>query len=273
MSTSSSSRDVPDGSVVTAGSAAISCRGLVKRYGEVMAVDALDLEVRAGECFGLLGPNGAGKTTTIEILQGLLAADAGVVQVLGLTWERHEDELRQRMGSQLQETKLAEKLTVRETLTLFRSFYRRGASPDQVMGVVQLTEKQNAWVSKLSGGQRQRVGVARALAARPRVMLMDEPFGALDAQTRIVVETEFLEIWQKLRKSVVFITHDIEEAVSLSDRVLVMTHRPGTIKCEISVDLPRPRDFYEIRFEKSFRDLARQVWEALRFEVDELATT
>ena len=202
---------------------AISCRGLVKRYGSLAAVDGLDLEVRAGECFGLLGPNGAGKTTTIEILQGLLAPDAGDVEVLGLTWRDHEDELRQRMGSQLQETKLAEKLTVRETLTLFRSFYQQGTSPDDVMELVQLTEKQNAWVTKLSGGQRQRLAVACALVCRPDILFLDEPTTGLDPQSR-------RQLWDVVLRfhegggSILLTTHYMEEAERLCDRVAVMDH-------------------------------------------------
>jgi len=203
--------------------AAISCRGLVKRYGTVVAVDGLDLEVRAGECFGLLGPNGAGKTTTIEILQGLLAPDSGDVRVLGLTWKHHEAELRQRMGSQLQETKLAEKLTVREMLTLFRSFYQRGASPDHVMEVVQLTEKQNAWVSKLSGGQRQRLAVACALVCQPDILFLDEPTTGLDPQSR----RQLWDVVLRFREgggTILLTTHYMEEAERLCDRVAVMDH-------------------------------------------------
>ncbi len=204
-------------------SAAISCRGLVKRYGDVVAVDGLDLRVKAGECFGLLGPNGAGKTTTIEVLQGLLAPDAGEVRVLGLDWARDEDELRQRLGSQLQETKLADKLTVRETLRLFRSFYRRGSSVDEVLEVVQLTEKRNAWVSKLSGGQRQRLAVACALVCQPDVLFLDEPTTGLDPQSR-------RQLWDVIVKfragggTILLTTHYMEEAERLCDRVAVMDH-------------------------------------------------
>ena len=207
----------------SARSAAISCRGLVKRYGAVVAVDGLDLEVGAGECFGLLGPNGAGKTTTIEILQGLLAPDAGEVLVLGLAWRHHEDELRQRMGSQLQETKLAEKLTVRETLTLFRSFYRRGTSPDEVMDLVQLTEKQDAWVNKLSGGQRQRLAVACALVCQPDILFLDEPTTGLDPQSRRQLWDVVLR-FREAGGTILLTTHYMEEAERLCDRVAVMDH-------------------------------------------------
>jgi len=204
-------------------SAAISCRGLVKRYADVVAVDALDLEVAAGECFGLLGPNGAGKTTTVEVLQGLLRSDEGEVRVLGLDWARDADALRQRLGSQLQETKLADKLTVRETLRLFRSFYRRGAEVDGVLEIVQLTEKRDAWVSKLSGGQRQRLAVACALVCQPDVLFLDEPTTGLDPQSR-------RQLWDVILKfragggTVLLTTHYMEEAERLCDRVAVMDH-------------------------------------------------
>jgi ABC-2 type transport system ATP-binding protein len=204
-------------------SSAISCRGLVKRYGSVIAVDHLDLEVQAGECFGLLGPNGAGKTTTIEILQGLLAADAGEVRVLGLTWEHDQDQLRQRMGSQLQETKLADKLTVRETLRLFQSFYQRGTPVDQVLEVVQLAEKKDSWVVKLSGGQRQRLAVACALVCQPDILFLDEPTTGLDPQSR-------RQLWDVISGfragggTVLITTHYMEEAERLCDRVAVMDY-------------------------------------------------
>src|SRR3989304_1750822 len=203
--------------------AGIYCRGLVTRCGGVVAVDGLDLEVRAGACFGLLGPNGAGKTTTIEILQGLLAPDAGEVLVLGLAWRRHEDELRQRMGSQLQETKLAEKLTVRETLPLLRSSYRRGTSPDEVMDLVQLTEKQDAWVNKLSGGQRQRLAVACALVCQPDILFLDEPTTGLDPQSRRQLWDVVLR-FREAGGTIPLPTHYMEEAERLCDRVAVMDH-------------------------------------------------
>src|ERR1041384_4145888 len=141
--------------------AAIQCRDLRKTYdGKVEAVRGLDLEIQTGECFGLLGPNGAGKTTTIEILEGLLEPDAGEVEILGLTWKAPDRELRQRLGVQLQETQLADKLTVEETLRLFRSFYHRGRTLDELLRIVELESKRRSWVAKLSGGQKQRLALA-----------------------------------------------------------------------------------------------------------------
>src|SRR3954464_5932721 len=135
----------------------LAVRGLRKRYGDVVAVDGLDLEIASGECFGLLGPNGAGKTTTVEICEGLTAPDEGDVAVLGRRWGTDEHELRERLGIQLQETQLAEKLTVAETVRLFRSFYARGRTIDEVIRLVQLDEKRDSRVGKLSGGQKQRL--------------------------------------------------------------------------------------------------------------------
>src|ERR1051326_3546358 len=140
---------------------AIRCRGLVKDYGSVRAVNGLDLEVRAGECFGLLGPNGAGKTTTVEVLEGLLPATSREVALLGCNWKTDGDSLRQRLGISLQETNLADKLTVEETLRLFRSFYRAGPEVAELLELVSLTDKRKSWSVKLSGGQKQRLAVGQ----------------------------------------------------------------------------------------------------------------
>jgi ABC-2 type transport system ATP-binding protein len=200
---------------------ALRCRGLVKRYEDVVAVDGLDIEVRRGQCFGLLGPNGAGKTTTIEILEGLLAADAGEVEVLGLRWDRDERELRQRLGIQLQETLLAEKLSVEETLQLFRSFYPRGPSLDELLALVELESKRAAWVGKLSGGQKQRLAVACALAGAPDLLFLDEPTTGLDPQSR-------RQLWALLERfragggTILLTTHYMDEAEVLCDRIAIV---------------------------------------------------
>lgn len=206
---------------MSGGGTAIRCRGLAKRYGDVVAVDGLDLEVRVGECFGLLGPNGAGKTTTVEILQGLTPADAGEVTILGMTWERDAAELRQRLGSQLQETKLAEKLTVKETLKLFRSFYRRGRSVEEVLEMVGLAEKRDTWVAKLSGGQRQRLAVGCALVCEPDILFLDEPTTGLDPQSRRQLWGVIAEFRER-GGTVLLTTHYMEEAERLCDRVAVI---------------------------------------------------
>jgi len=202
---------------------AIVCRGLEKHYGDVKAVDGLDLEVAAGECFGLLGPNGAGKTTTIEILEGLTAPDAGEVVILGRRWGSHERELRERLGISLQESRLTEKLTVAETLVLFRSFYLRGRDPEQLMADMSLEEKRDARVGKLSGGQRQRLAVACALAGDPELLFLDEPTTGLDPQSRLQL-WERIAAYKQAGRSVLLTTHYMEEAERLCDRVAVVDH-------------------------------------------------
>jgi ABC-2 type transport system ATP-binding protein len=204
-------------------SLAVQCENLIKHYGEVVAVDGLTLHVRRGECFGLLGPNGAGKTTTIEILEGILEPDSGEVVVLGMRWATHERELRQRLGIQLQETQLSEKLTVEETLRLFRSFYHRGRTVDDLLGIVELESKRRSWVGKLSGGQKQRLAVACALAGDPDLLFLDEPTTGLDPQSR-------RQLWDLLGRfrarggTVLLTTHYMDEAEMLCDRVAIVDH-------------------------------------------------
>ena len=203
---------------------AARCAGLVKRYPGVVAVDGLDLEVRRGECFGLLGPNGAGKTTTVEILEGLTPPDDGVVEVLGQRWGTRDDRLlRERLGIQLQETKLADKLTVAETVRLFRSFYRHGRPVDEVIALVSLDEKRNARVGKLSGGQKQRLALACALVSAPELMFLDEPTTGLDPQARRHV-WDVVETFRQGGGTVILTTHYMEEAARLCDRLAIVDH-------------------------------------------------
>jgi len=205
---------------------AILCKQLVKRYEgkpPVEAVRGLDLEVQQGECFGLLGPNGAGKTTTLEIIEGLLAATSGEVQVLGYRWGEHDREIRQRIGISLQETRLADKLSVHETVTMFRSFYPMGLTPDEAIGRVSLEEKAEAWVSKLSGGQKQRLAIACAIVGDPQLLFLDEPTTGLDPQSR-------RQLWDVIRqfradgRTIMLTTHYMDEAERLCDRVAIVDH-------------------------------------------------
>ena len=202
---------------------ALVVRGLKKTYGDVVAVDGLDLAVRNGECFGLLGPNGAGKTTTIEVCEGLLARDSGTVEVLGRTWEDDADDLRERLGIQLQDTQLAEKLTVRETLDLFRSFYRRGRSTADVIEMVQLGEKRDARVGTLSGGQKQRLAIACALVGDPELLFLDEPTTGLDPQSRRQL-WGLIEDFRATGRTIVLTTHYMDEAERLCERVAIVDH-------------------------------------------------
>jgi ABC-2 type transport system ATP-binding protein len=198
-------------------------RGVKKAFGDVRAVDGLDLEVARGECFGLLGPNGAGKTTTIEICEGLTAPDAGTVELLGLNWQTGASELRQRIGIQLQETQFPDKLTVVETLRLFRSFFRRGIAVEESIRTAQLEEKRGARVGGLSGGQKQRLAMATALLGDPELLFLDEPTTGLDPQARRHL-WELVEELKKEGRTIILTTHSMEEAEQLCDRVAIMDH-------------------------------------------------
>jgi ABC-2 type transport system ATP-binding protein len=212
---------------------ALSLRGLRKSYGDVHAVASLDLTIAVGECFGLLGPNGAGKTTTIEICEGLLEPDAGEVEVLGMGWHSHERELRQRLGVQLQETQLSDKLTVYETIRLFRSFYDKGRDVEQVIALVQLEEKRGARVGNLSGGQKQRLAVACAIVGNPDLLFLDEPTTGLDPQSRRQL-WKMVERFREEGRTILLTTHYMDEAEHLCDRVAVVDH--GKV---IALDTPR----------------------------------
>jgi ABC-2 type transport system ATP-binding protein len=202
---------------------ALLVRNLRKTYKDVVAVDGLDLDVRTGECFGLLGPNGAGKTTTIEICEGLTPPDAGDVEVLGRRWATDAHALRERLGIQLQDTQLSDKLTVLETLTLFRSFFSQGPAPEAVIALVQLEEKRRARVGTLSGGQKQRLALACALVGEPELVFLDEPTTGLDPQARRQV-WDLIEDLRKAGRTIVLTTHYMEEAARLADRVAIMDH-------------------------------------------------
>lgn len=208
----------PEGSAL-----AVAVRGLRKRYADVSAVDGLNLEIATGECFGLLGPNGAGKTTTIEICEGLTRADDGDVVILGRRWDTDEHELRERLGIQLQETQLADKLTVRETVRLFRSFYERGRSVEDVIRLVQLEEKRDGRVGKLSGGQKQRLAIACAIVGDPDLLFLDEPTTGLDPQSRRQV-WDLVEEFKRMGRTILLTTHYMDEAERLCDRVAIVDH-------------------------------------------------
>jgi ABC-2 type transport system ATP-binding protein len=203
---------------------AIQCRDLRKTYdGKLEAVRGLNLEIQAGECFGLLGPNGAGKTTTIEILEGLLAPTSGEVTILGKSWRNDEREMREWLGISLQETRLSEKLTVRETIELFASFYREPRSSEEVLAQLELTEKADSWVGKLSGGQRQRLAVATALVCNPKILFLDEPTTGLDPQSRRQL-WDIIRTFQQSGGTVLLTTHYMDEAERLCDRLAIVDH-------------------------------------------------
>jgi ABC-2 type transport system ATP-binding protein len=201
----------------------IQVENLVRHYPGVKAVDGVSFSVAAGEIFGLLGPNGAGKTTTTEIIEGLRQPDSGTVRVLGLDTRRHADAIKQRIGVQLQTTALYQKLTVREIIALFGSFFAHALPPDDVIAMVNLEEKATTRSKQLSGGQRQRLAVAIALVNDPEVVFLDEPTTGLDPQAR----RRMWEVIENLRargRTVFLTTHFMEEAERLCDRVAIMDH-------------------------------------------------
>ena len=200
---------------------ALRVANLRKAYGDVVAVNGLNLEVPAGQCFGLLGPNGAGKTTTIEICEGLTEPDSGVVVVLGRQWTTDGDALRQRLGVQLQDTQLTDKLTVLETVRLFRSFYHQGPPADDVIALVQLEEKRNARVMALSGGQKQRLALACALVGDPQLLFLDEPTTGLDPPARRQL-WDLIDTFRKAGKTILLTTHYMDEAERLCDDLAIM---------------------------------------------------
>jgi ABC-2 type transport system ATP-binding protein len=224
---------------------ALIVRNLRKSYKDVVAVAGVDLDVRPGDCFGLLGPNGAGKTTTIEICEGLTAPDGGEVRVLGRNWATDGTELRQRLGIQLQETQLSDKLTVSETVRLFRSFYRQGPTEDEVIALVQLEEKRNARVGALSGGQKQRLALACALVGDPELLFLDEPTTGLDPQARRQL-WDLITAFKNKGRTIVLTTHYMDEAEQLCDRVAIMDHgriialgTPNELMSQVTMP-PRP---------------------------------
>ena len=205
------------------GDPVLEVRDLRMRYGSTDVLTGVSFTARAGEVVALLGPNGAGKTTTIEILEGITKPDGGTVEIFGMNWRDSERDLRERIGISLQETQLNEKLTVFETLRLFRSFYRRGPSPEDVLRDLSLEEKRNSRVGKLSGGQKQRLAVACALIGEPDVLFLDEPTTGLDPQSR-------LQLWEVVTRfrakggTVLLTTHYMDEAHRLCDRIGIVDH-------------------------------------------------
>jgi ABC-2 type transport system ATP-binding protein len=235
---------------------AIYVAGLEKSYGDFQAVRGIDFEVAPGEVFGLLGPNGAGKTTTVEILEGLRPRSAGDVRVLGYDPATDTRAIKDRIGVCLQSTNLPDKITVRESLELFASFYSRTTDPDKLIDRLQLSEKRNEYYSKLSGGQKQRVALALALVNDPSLLFLDEPTTGLDPQVRLEIHGLITEL-REARRTILLTTHYIEEAERLCDRVAIIDQGKiiaigspreiqartlGVSRIEISTTLPMPCD-------------------------------
>jgi len=221
-----------------ADSAVLRVDNLVKHYAGTIAVDGVSFSVPEGSCFGLLGPNGAGKTTTIEIMEGILAPTSGSVRYRGAPLG---ERFRAEAGILFQKTALQDFLTVRQTLELFRGLYDHGLSVDEVIRLCALEKLLKRDNKKLSGGQLQRMALARALAQDADVLLMDEPFGALDAMTRDLLHELLEGIWRREGFSVLFVTHEVREAVRLGDRVVLLSSRPGRVLEDFDVTSERPR--------------------------------
>ncbi|MGW7537985.1 ABC transporter ATP-binding protein [Amycolatopsis sp. NPDC054798] len=199
----------------------IEVRNLRKRYRRKTAVEDVSFTVEQGEIFGILGPNGAGKTTTVECVEGLRSPDGGTVSVLGLDPRRDVRELRQRLGVQLQESQLPDRLRVGEVLELFAAMYRTPADPERLMALLGLTEQRNVFYRKLSGGQQQRVSIALALIGSPEVVVLDELTTGLDPQARRDT-WDLVEAVRAEGVTVVLVTHFMEEAERLCDRIAVI---------------------------------------------------
>ncbi len=229
------------------------------------ALDDVNLSVGAGEFCSIVGPSGCGKTTLLRILAGLERRTGGEV-------EMPVAEERPLTAMVFQEQSVFPWMTVEENVAYGLRMRRvpgpiRRETVRYYLDKVGLTQFARAYPFQLSGGMKQRVSVARAFANDPEILLMDEPFASLDEQTKVLLQDELLRIWEGSRKTVVFITHSIDEAVALGDRVLVMTARPGRIKADIPVTLPRPRSVLELKGSPAFAELVGRVWSLLRDEV------
>jgi NitT/TauT family transport system ATP-binding protein len=245
---------------------AIRIRDLSKTFGGLTAVDSVSVDIKSGEFFMIVGPSGCGKTTLLRILAGLEQATAGTVEIAAprsdrpvnamifqgdsifpwmTVWNNAAYGLRMRRVSAAVIKEVVGHYLARTGLTRFADYY-----PHQ-----------------LSGGMRQRVSIARAFANDPEILLMDEPFSALDAQNKLLLQEELLRIWEEHKKTVVFITHSVDEAVLLGDRIMIMTAQPGRLKLIVPVPLPRPRDLMELQKAPEFGALIHHIWSSLREEV------
>ena len=233
----------------------------------VSALDAFDIDVEEGEFLSIVGPSGCGKSTFLNVLLGLIKPDSGEVMIRGRKINGPGSE----RAMVFQEFGLLPWRTVQHNIELGLELKRTAAAKrrriaERLVSLVGLGGFENHYPHELSGGMKQRVGLARALATDPDVLLMDEPFAALDAQTRDLMQVELLRIWREARKTVLFVTHQIEEAIYLSDRVLVMSKRPGRAKKIFDIKLPRPRE-YEMRVTPQFNDLKLEIWNTLKDEI------
>jgi len=265
------SKIVPEAASGAPAAPILEVRDLAKvfsRQGKrVVALENFALTVRAGEFVAIVGPSGCGKSTFLHMVGGFEPSDGGAITLNG----RQVTEPGPDRGMLFQEYALYPWLTVRGNVLWPLEIIKvpkaeRGRIADRFIAMVGLSQFENHYPNELSGGMKQRVALARLLALDPRILLMDEPFGALDAQNRELLQEELQQIWDKSRKTVLFVTHDIDEAIYLADRVIVFTARPGRIKADIAIDLPRPRDI-EIKKTPAYGEYRNHIWDLLRSEV------
>lgn len=258
VSAPSGGQDAEDVAVHVAG---VSHRYLSRNGGEVKAVDYVDLVVPKGQFVAIVGASGCGKTSVLNMMAGLVSPSTGQVLLNG----KPVVGTSRSVGYMFAKDGLLPWRTARANVSFgleVRGTPReeRNRRAQALLEEVGLGQFGNAFPSQLSHGMRQRAALARTMAIDPEIFLLDEPFAALDAQTKVVLQEEFVRIWEESRKTVVLVTHDISEAVAMADRVIVFSPRPGRIRADIMIDLPRPRDIEGIRYDDKFVKIARRVW-------------
>jgi len=266
---------MPPQAAATPGTPRIAIDGVTLRYAGFartersnLALDNISFRVADGEFVAIIGPSGCGKSTLLRLVSGLLGVTEGDVRVAGI----RVSGVPKGIGFLFQSDALLPWKTALENVAIGAMLAGRGEreareKAAQLLAEIGLERALNRYPSQLSGGMRKRVALSRTLAYEPTVFLLDEPFSALDAQTRIHVGNLFLKILERLGQTVMFVTHDIDEAIALADRVVVMTAAPGRVAAEFPIDLPRPRDYYRSRMEPGFAALQARIWEVLRREM------
>ena len=228
---------------------------------DVLVMDDFDLEIPAGQFVAIVGPSGCGKSTLLRVLSGLVRADAGTALIDG----RSAEQTAERIGFMFQRDTLLPWASVRDNIAIGLELARVPAAKAnerirELVAFLKLAGFEKHMPHQLSGGMRQRVSLGRLLAYDPDIFLMDEPFGALDSQTKAAMGKELLRIWEQHQRTVLFVTHDIEEAVTLADRVIVLSPRPGRIRLDLPIDLPRPRDPRLLRKDAVYIDYVDRIW-------------
>ena len=260
------SRAMPQLRGVETAEPAIRIRDLVKSFGSLTAIDHVSVDIRPGEFFMIVGPSGCGKTTLLRILAGLDSATSGEIDINTPNSDRPVNSMI------FQGDSIFPWMTVRQNASY--GLRMRNVPAARIKEVVGhyldrtgLTRFADYYPHQLSGGMRQRVSIARAFANDPEILLMDEPFSALDAQNKLLLQEELLRIWEEQKKTVVFITHSVDEAVALGDRIMVMTAQPGRVKIFVPVPLARPRNIMDLQKEPEYGELVHRIWANLREEV------